>query len=226
MSNQEQAATQVAAPDTADDHDRTLAPSRLLLVRHGESTWNAARRTQGQCDPPLSERGVAQAREVAERLAGRSVAGFYCSDLVRARHTAELIASAIGVEPVPEPGLREVGLGAWEGRTREELMDEFPELWARWAVEPSWDLVPGGEGDVPFTERVVGTLGRLRERHPHGDVVCVTHGGVIQVALLDVVGRPSRGFFHFLIENCSLTVIQRNRHRTVVTAVNDTCHLT
>jgi probable phosphoglycerate mutase len=168
---------------------------------------------------------VAQARCVAERLAGRRLAGFYCSDLVRTRQTAELIASAVGMEPEPEPGLREIALGAWEGKTREELVDEFPDLWAEWARTPDWNLVPDGEGSEPFRERVTGALGALRERHPHGDVLCVTHGGVIQVALLDVVGTTSRGIFPFLIENCSLTVIQRTERRTVVTTVNDTCHL-
>ena len=225
MSNQEPAPTQVAAPDTAPARDRTLAPSRLLLVRHGQSTWNAGRRIQGQLDPPLSERGIAQARELAERLAGRRLEGFYCSDLVRARQTAELIASAVGMEPVPEPGLREIALGEWEGRTREELIDGWPDLWERWVRQPDWDLVPGGEGAMPFAERVSATLRRMRERHPEGDVLCVSHGGVIQVALLDVVGGDSRGIFPFLIENCSLTVVQRTRSRTVVTTVNDTCHL-
>lgn len=226
MSNQEQATSQVAAPDTADDHDRVLAPSRLLLVRHGESTWNAARRIQGQLDPPLSERGGAQAGEVGERLAGHRLAAFYCSDLARTRQTAEMIASAVGMDPVPEPGLREIALGEWEGKTREELMDEYPDLWERWAREPNWDLVPGGEGAAPFAARVTETLHGIRDRHQHGDVLCVTHGGVIQVAILDVVGRTSRGIFPFLIENCSLTVIQRTARRTVVTTVNDTCHLT
>jgi broad specificity phosphatase PhoE len=176
-------------------------------------------------DPPLSERGAAQALEVGERLAGHRLAGFYCSDLTRTRQTAELIASSVRMEPVPDPGLREIALGEWEGRTREELMEEYPELWERWAREPDWDLVPGGEGAAPFAARVVDTIRRIRERHPHGDVLCVTHGGTIQVALLDVVGRVSRGIFPFLIENCSLTVIQSTPRRTVVTAVNDTCHL-
>jgi broad specificity phosphatase PhoE len=180
---------------------------------------------QGQLDPPLTERGAAQALEVGERLAGHRFAGFYCSDLVRARQTAELIASAVGMDPVPDPGLREVALGAWEGKTREEVMDEYPDEWERWAREPDWDIIPGGEGAVPFANRVNAALDRLHEQHPQGDVLCVTHGGVIQVALLDVVGRISRGVFPFLIENCSLTVIQRTSRRTVVTAVNDTCHL-
>ena len=166
-----------------------------------------------------------QALEVAERLAGRRLAGFYCSDLVRTRQTAELIASAVGMDPVPDGGLREIALGAWEGKTRRELMDEFPELWERWTREPDWDLVPGGEGAAPFAARVAAALRRILEAHPHGDVLCVTHGGVIQVALLHVVGRGSRGIFPFLIENCSLTVIQRTARRTVVTTVNDTCHL-
>jgi broad specificity phosphatase PhoE len=225
MSNPGPATTPAAAPDTADDHLSHLAPSRLLLVRHGQSTWNADRRIQGQLDPPLSERGIEQASALAERLAGQRLAGFYSSDLARTCQTAEAIAWTVGVEPVPEPGLREVMLGDWEGKTREELMAEFPQLWARWEEEPSWDLVPNGEGAQPFADRVTATLDRLRLRHPHGDVLCVTHGGVIQVALLNVVGRPSRGIFPFLIENCSLTVIQRANGRTVVTSVNDTCHL-
>jgi len=169
---------------------------------------------------------VAQAQEVAERFAGHRLEGLYCSDLDRARRTAELIGAAVGMEPVDEPGLREIALGAWEGRTREELIEDYPALWERWSREPDWDIVPGGEGAAPFAERVNATLDQLRERHPRGDVLCVTHGGVIQVAVLDVVGRASRGQFPFLIENCSVTVIRRSRRRTVVTAVNDTCHLT
>jgi len=168
---------------------------------------------------------VAQAQEVAERFAGHRLEALYSSDLRRAWQTAELIGQAVGVDPIPMPGLREIALGEWEGKTREELMAEYADRWEQWAREPNWDLVPGGEGAQPFAERVDATLARLRERHPNGDVLCVTHGGVIQVAVLDVVGRVSRGMFPFLIENCSLTVIQRTARRTVVTTVNDTCHL-
>src|SRR5215472_7982255 len=225
MSNRVHATAQSVARGTDHDTERPPTRSRLLLVRHGESTWNAARRIQGQLDPPLSDRGLAQAREVAERFGGHRLEGLYSSDLARARQTAEQIGAVVGVEPVAEPGLREIALGAWEGKTREELIDEYPDLWERWSREPDWDIVPGGEGAQPFAERVNATLERLRERHPRGDVLCVTHGGVIQVAVLDVVGRASRGSFPFLIENCSLTVIQRTARRTVVTSVNDTCHL-
>jgi broad specificity phosphatase PhoE len=213
------------APETKEP-SRKL-PSRLLLVRHGESTWNWERRVQGQHDPPLSRRGKQQARELAARLADHHVAGFYSSDLRRAWETAEPLAENLGREPLPLPGLREIALGAWEGKTRQELMAEFPDQWEAWSVRPSWDIVPGGEGAEAFERRVLDTMGRLMAEHPIGDVLCVTHGGVIQVMLGSVVapGRGSDGLFPFVIENCSMNVLQRTGSRTVVTAVNDVCHL-
>ena len=213
------------APDTKET-PRPL-PSRVLLVRHGESTWNAERRVQGQHDPLLSEFGRRQAGQVAARLAGRPLVALYSSDLRRAWQTAEPIAEAVGLEPIPLQGLREIALGDWEGKTREELAREFPEEWEAWSQRPSWDLVPSGEGAGPFERRVRETLAWILSQHTVGDVLCVTHGGVIQVALGSVVAprRGSDGLFPFVIENCSLTVLQRSSSRTVVTAVNDTCHL-
>src|SRR5712692_84938 len=99
MSNLKRAPNPSAAPDTADEPAHNLAPSRLLLVRHGESTWNAARRIQGQLDPPLSERGAEQARELAARMRGHRPVALYCSDLCRTWQTAEPIAHAVGMEP-------------------------------------------------------------------------------------------------------------------------------
>jgi broad specificity phosphatase PhoE len=196
-----------------------------LLVRHGESTWNAERRIQGQLDPPLTELGREQARRVAARFRGRRAAALYASDLCRASQTAEPVEKVLEMEAVLTKELREITLGAWEGRTREDLIAEFPELWSAWAREPDWDLVPGGEGAERFERRVRAVLADLFDRHPGGDVVVVTHGGVIQTALAGVVGRRTRGVFPFVIHNASLTVLQRFGGRTVVTVVNDTCHL-
>jgi broad specificity phosphatase PhoE len=195
-------------------------------VRHAQSTWNEEHRWQGQLDPPITERGIEQARRLGARLAGRKLAGFYSSDLRRARQTAEVVAQAVGREPVLDPLLREVALGAWQGKTSEDLACEFPVEWAAWNREPSWDLVPGGEGQEAFVRRVVRTFGSIFGTHPSGDILCVTHGGVIQVALASVVGsRSTRGNFPFVIRNASISVLQRSNGRTVVAAVNDTCHL-
>ncbi len=204
----------------------TRAPAaRLILIRHGESTWNRERRIQGQLDLPLSDQGEEQSRRLAHRLAGRNVEALYTSDLLRASQTASPIAAALGVEATLTPELREIYLGAWEGVHTDQLASRFPEAWDAWTHEPSWDLVPGGEGAAAFEARVESIIKRLFERHPQGDVVVVTHGGVIQIALHRVVGRSSRGIFAFRISNASLSVVERRNGRMVIGRVNDTSHL-
>lgn len=199
--------------------------SRLILIRHGESTWNRERRIQGQLDPPLSEQGHEQARRVAGRLAPRRVEALYTSDLLRASQTAAAIASALGVEARPMKELREIFLGDWEGLHTDELAQRFPEAWDAWTREPSWDVVPRGEGASAFEGRVVSAMDRLFEQHSRGDAIVVTHGGVIQIALHRVVGRPSQGLFPFRISNGSVSIVERRNGRMVIATVNDTSHL-
>jgi len=123
------------------------------------------------------------------------------------------------------PDLREIFLGRWEGMTTGELAERFPIQWAQWAKEPNWDVVPEGEGAVPFEERVNRAIDSILERHQHGDVLVVTHGGVIQVALHRVVGRPNHGLFPFRIQNASISIIEKRDGRMVVSTVNDIAHL-
>ncbi len=200
-------------------------PARLLLVRHGQSTWNHEHRIQGQLDPPLSDSGRRQATQLGRRLAGRTFAGFYTSDLKRANETSTLIGAAVGMEPVPMPEIREIYLGEWEGLRTEDIASRFPQAWAGWSEEPDWDLVPGGEGSAAFDARVAAAMDSIMDRHQNGDVLVVTHGGLIQVALHRVVGRPSRGIFAFRIQNASVSVIERRGGRLVVSGVNDVAHL-
>jgi broad specificity phosphatase PhoE len=197
----------------------------LLLVRHGQSTWNSEHRIQGQLDPPLSLEGRRQAQRVGRRLARHHFAGFYSSDLKRALETASAIGAVTGGTPSPTTGLREIFLGEWEGLNTQELAQRFPEAWARWTDEPSWDVVPGGEGATVFEKRVGAEIDSILARHEHGDVLVVTHGGVIQVALHRIVGRPNHGLFPFRIENASISVIEKRNGRLVVSGVNDTSHL-
>lgn len=198
---------------------------RLVLVRHGQSTWNSEHRIQGQLDPPLSAEGRRQAELLARRLSGRKFAGFYASDLKRAFETAEILGLNLGARPEPLPGLREIFLGDWEGLRTQDIAERFPEAWARWVEQPDWDVVPGGEGAVQFDARVGAALDGIVNRHDQGDVLVVTHGGVIQVALHRVVGRPSRGLFPFKIQNASISLIEKRSGRMVIAGVNDVAHL-
>jgi broad specificity phosphatase PhoE len=114
----------------------------LLFVRHGQSTWNHEHRIQGQLDPPLSDEGRRQAALLGRRLAGRTFAGFYTSDLKRASETSALIGAEVGIPPVAMPEIREIYLGEWEGLRTDELATGFPQAWASWSEEPDWDVVP------------------------------------------------------------------------------------
>jgi len=192
------------------------------MIRHGESTWNFEHRIQGQSDPPLSDEGRRQAQALALRLQGWAFADFYSSDLKRALETAEPIAAGNGVDPQPMPELREIYLGEWEGLRSEEIARRYPVAWQHWTSEPDWDLVPGGEGAAPFESRVAAAVDMLFSRHEQGDVLVVTHGGVIQTALGRILGRPTRGLFVFRIQNASITLIEKRDGKFVIGGVNDT----
>ena len=162
---------------------------------------------------------------MARRLASRRPQAIYASDLQRAMQTAEPIAAITGVKLQPVEGLREIFLGEWEGLHTSELAEKFPEAWAAWTDEPNWDVVPGGEGASAFEARVGSVLDGLMARHPHGEAIVVTHGGVIQLALHRIVGKPSRGLFPFRISNASITVIEKRDGRLIISGVNDVGHL-
>jgi probable phosphoglycerate mutase len=158
---------------------------RLLLVRHGESEWNAAGRWQGQADPPLTDTGRSQAMRAARAIG--AVDAIVASDLQRARDTAEILAAAIGIGPVViDPRLRERHAGEWSGLTRADIHAEWPGYLAddplhreAESAPPGERRPPGWEPDEQLLERVLAALAELTTALPSGDALVVTHGGVI-----------------------------------------------
>ncbi|HZT84749.1 MAG TPA: histidine phosphatase family protein [Gaiellaceae bacterium] len=154
----------------------------LLLVRHGETDWNADGRLQGQTDRPLSEFGRRQALQLAEELAGERIEAIYASDLARARETAEIVGERLGLPVALDPDLREKDWGTWEGLTAAE----------RDRVE----FV--GESTEEHQERILRALRRISERHPgDGRVLVVTHGGSMRR-----VQTAALGWALPVVENC------------------------
>lgn len=154
----------------------------LWMIRHGETSWNAEGRVQGQTDVPLSEVGHAQARAVASVFAGRRFGALYSSDLQRVTQTAQPAAQALGLEIRVEPLLRERHYGMFEALTYAEVKLRFPEEYARFrAHDPEFDF-RGGEGLRLFFERSVRCLGEIAARHAGEEVLVFTHGGVLDMA--------------------------------------------
>lgn len=155
---------------------------RVLLVRHGQSEWNALGRWQGQADPPLSELGLLQAAHAAGRVG--AVDAVVASDLERARHTAEIVAELIGVGPVlVDEGFRERHAGEWQGLTKAEIEEAWPGYLADRRRPPAF------EPDAGFRERLFAALGRVRAQVPHGDVLVVAHAGVV-FQVEEALGAP------------------------------------
>jgi probable phosphoglycerate mutase len=178
---------------------------RLVLWRHGRTEWNAAGRFQGQLDPPLDAEGRAQAARVAPRLAASLPAGrtvVVSSDLRRAADTAAELASHLRVPLRLDPRLREHGMGCWEGLTRDEVADRFPEQFSDWVSgRPVQDR--GGEDAVDVATRAVAALADL----PATPVaVVVTHGGTagrLLERLLNLGPEHRRAFG--ALDNCAWT---------------------
>jgi probable phosphoglycerate mutase len=149
------------------------AVTRILLVRHGQSIWNADGRWQGQADPPLSDLGVDQAAAAADSEAVDGVRALYSSDLERARHTAQLLGVRLGLDPIVDARLRERHAGGWEGCTRAEIDAGWPGFLA------SGRRPDGYEADASVLDRVLDALATIASGHD-GDVLVVTHGGVVR----------------------------------------------
>lgn len=160
--------------------------TRLLLVRHGESTWNAQSRWQGQADPPLSTFGERQAEDAAARLTEiATIRTVWVSDLVRARRTGELIARRLRLDGVrEEPRLRERDVGAWSGLTRDEIERRWPGYLAARRSPPDF------EGDDALLERTRAGLAAVVDSGGSGDALVVTHGGVIRTVERSLGANP------------------------------------
>jgi broad specificity phosphatase PhoE len=160
--------------------------TRILLVRHGQSVWNAAGRWQGQADPPLTDVGRAQAASAARSLG--ALDAIFASDLQRALETAVIISGDLGVGPViVEPDLKERDAGEWSGLTRDEINERYPGYLnadRHQVLGPSGELArrpPGWESDEHLLARALGALHRIAEAVGDGEVLAVSHGGLIYV---------------------------------------------
>jgi glucosyl-3-phosphoglycerate phosphatase len=210
----------VTAPDPA-----AVPVPRLVIWRHGRTGWNAAGRFQGQLDPPLDEEGRRQAARTAPYLAAGLPEGdtvVVSSDLSRAVETATALTDVLGLPLRLDPRLREHGLGCWEGLTRDEVAERYPDQFADWlAGRP----VRGRDGEEPaqVARRAVAALADLP---PVAVAVVVTHGGTAGRMLEALLGLgPDHRRVFGALANCAWSELHRQdsrwrviRHNSVVPA--------
>lgn len=177
----------------------------VYLLRHGETPWNVDNnRYCGTTDIGLTEKGLAQAYEVKDRMKDIPVTAVYSSPLQRAHITANIIANR---EAVADGRLHEVNFGSWEGKTREEFDEHDRRAWEVWIHDPTHSRAGGsGETGQEVVERMTGFFEGLRQQHAEGNVLIVAHNGANRLFACNKLEMPLRNYQRLWWENASITL--------------------
>jgi probable phosphoglycerate mutase len=202
-----------------------MSATTLVLVRHGETAWNAEGRVQGQTDVPLNQVGRAQAQALVPVLAAERFGAIYSSDLLRVRDTAQPTARALGLEPRLDAGLRERHYGMFETLTYVECRERFPVEFERFR-EKELDFDFGsGESLQTFYERALATMAAIVARHAGEAVLVFTHGGVLEMLYREATARGLRSVRDFEIPNAAINRFEYGAGRWRLRAWAECAHL-
>jgi alpha-ribazole phosphatase len=199
--------------------------SRLLLVRHGNTTGNSAERFWGQTDVELSEEGIAQSERLRDRLATEKIDAVYSSRLRRAHATAEIIAAPHRLQVTVCEELLEINFGQAEGLTFSEIGQRFPEVIKAW---PNRDLsfsYPGGETIGEMNARVSGFLSRLDKHAPEETVLIAAHAGVLRLLICHLLKLEPWRWRQLRTDLASLSIVETFPEMAILALLNDVSHL-
>ena len=178
----------------------------FILIRHGETPWTKERRYQGSTDTLLTKRGERQVQRFASAIKDYNPAIIFSSSLKRAKQSANILASPLNKRPKIDRRLNELGFGAWEGKTADELMNENEPSFAKWMtgqlVTPK-----GGESIASLEKRITNFIDDCRKKHDNKKIIVVTHGGVIRMFIKVILDLPHKNLFHFRIDPGTVTII-------------------
>ena len=203
----------------------TGTTTRLCIVRHGETAWNAEHRVQGQLDVPLNAIGLAQALAAAKVLSREKFDAIYSSDLSRARQTAEPTACFHSMKVVLEKDLRERHYGIFERLTYAEVKQKFPEDYARFEARDPAYAFRTGESLRDFSARSIAVISKIANQHVGESIQIFTHGGVLDKLYRFITGLPLSAPRDFGIPNAGLNRIEFAADRWQVRAWADVAHL-
>ncbi|HZF81490.1 MAG TPA: histidine phosphatase family protein [Rubrivivax sp.] len=214
-----------------------LQPTRLIVVRHGRTAWNAAGRIQGQLDVPLDDVGHWQAQQLAHALVPKAGGGqqdltsepaltaIYSSDLARALATAQAVADRLALHVVTDPALRERGFGRFEGLNFAEIESRWSDDARRWRSRAP-DFAPGGgESLAVFSARCVGAVLRMAAAHPGESIAVVAHGGVLDCLYRAATGLALDAPRSWQLANASINRLLFHGEGLVLVGWDDQAHL-
>lgn len=197
---------------------------RIYFMRHGETVWNTERRYQGMTDIELSETGRRQAEIAATRFRNIKIDKIYSSPLKRAMETARPIAEEKGLEINAEENFREIHFGEWEGMTVPDLRAKYGEAYDNFIREPHNYGFPG-EGNIDnVIKRLKPGIDRILQ-NDDGNVLIVSHGGIIRLMIMYIMGLDNSWFTKTWIDNTAISIIEMKKDRRLLLTLNDSAHL-
>jgi broad specificity phosphatase PhoE len=175
--------------------------TELILVRHGQTDWNLARRYQGQQDIPLNAEGLRQAHALTTLLSAEVFDAIYSSDLKRALQTAQILLDDRNIPLITDTRLREIGFGDWEGELFREMFTKYPERFALSRNDPAIIMAPSGESVAQVAERTSAIADEITRLYPSGRVLIVTHGMALATLVCRARGSALSEAFDLVPDN-------------------------
>jgi len=198
---------------------------RIILVRHGQTTWNKEEIFRGRADIPLDKIGLSQARAVARRLQHSDVKRIYSSPLKRAFTTAQAIGKQAGVKLIIEKNLIEFDCGVWQGLSLREVKKRFPTIYARWSKDPYQAVIPKAEKLGGVRIRIKKFLRKTLKTKPKGDIVIVSHRIINKILLSELLSLPDSCFWKIKQDVGAISIVDFDKGLARISSLNDTCHL-
>ncbi|MEK6714533.1 MAG: histidine phosphatase family protein [Candidatus Omnitrophota bacterium] len=196
--------------------------TKLILIRHGETVWNAKKRYCGTNDIGLSKKGKIQAEKLRHRLKDEIVHRVYTSDRKRAVQTAKIIFNGSKViEKIPD--LREIHFGRFEGLTHKQILRKYAAVYKKWLSDPYKNHAPKGEKLIDFRKRVISEFKAITRKNSGRSTAIVCHGGVISVFITHILGK--KDFWKHIPHSASITIIEYKNRKLKIALFNDTNHL-
>ena len=199
--------------------------TRVVVLRHGQTAWNAGQRIQGHTDIPLDATGLWQAERLAEALAAEGITHIYSSDLARAHATAAALARRTGLAVQTDARLRERGFGAFEGLSYAEIGQRWPEDAERWRRREPAFQPGGGESLISFQIRCAAVATELAARHPGATLALVAHGGVLDMLYRLATGQALEAPRSWALGNATINRLLWTGEGFTLVGWNDDAHL-
>lgn len=199
--------------------------SFVTIIRHGETEWNVAMRLQGNGDSELTLKGISQVELLAKALRSQKYDVLISSNQKRALRTAEILNQYQGLTIIENSAFRERNFGIMEGLTREEIVKNYPKIYARYKKRKTQFQIPEGESLVQFYQRVTDGLIKITQTHQAKKILLVTHGGVLDCALRMTLDIPLGTGRRFSIYNASVNTFSVSENQWFLEEWGNVDHL-